>query len=69
MVGAIVPWNNPILLMGAKVAASLAAGNAIVVKPASTTPLSTLKSMELFKESWTVQRTAQCRYGIRRDSR
>jgi len=51
VVGAIVPWNNPILLMGAKVAASLAAGNAIVVKPASTTPLSTLKSMELFKEA------------------
>lgn len=51
VVGAIVPWNNPILLMGAKVAASLAAGNAIVVKPASTTPLSTLKSMELFKQA------------------
>lgn len=51
VVGAIVPWNNPILLMGAKVAASLAAGNAIVVKPASTTPLSTLKSMELFTEA------------------
>ncbi|HYB04646.1 MAG TPA: aldehyde dehydrogenase family protein [Nitrososphaerales archaeon] len=51
VVGAIVPWNNPILLMGAKVAASLAAGNAIVVKPASTTPLSTIKSMELFKEA------------------
>jgi len=43
VVGAIVPWNNPILLMGAKVAACLAAGSAIVVKPASTTPLSTLK--------------------------
>ncbi len=51
VVGAIVPWNNPILLMGAKVAASLAAGNATVVKPASTTPLSTLKSMELFKDA------------------
>jgi len=51
VVGAIVPWNNPVLLMGAKVAASLAAGNAIVVKPASTTPLSTLKSMELFKQA------------------
>jgi len=51
VVGAIVPWNNPILLMGAKVAASLAAGSSIVVKPASTTPLSTLKSMELFKQA------------------
>jgi succinate-semialdehyde dehydrogenase/glutarate-semialdehyde dehydrogenase len=51
VVAAIVPWNNPILLMGAKVAASLAAGNAVVVKPASTTPISTLKSMELFAKS------------------
>lgn len=51
VVGAIVPWNNPILLMGAKVAAALAAGNSIVVKPASTTPLSTLKSMELFVQA------------------
>ena len=48
VVAAIVPWNNPILLMGAKVAAALAAGNSIVVKPASTTPLATLKSAELF---------------------
>lgn len=51
VVAAIVPWNNPILLMGAKVAAALAAGNSIVVKPASTTPLSTLKSMELFQQA------------------
>lgn len=48
VVAAIVPWNNPILLMGAKVAAALAAGNSVVVKPASTTPLSTLRSAELF---------------------
>ncbi len=51
VVAAIVPWNNPILLMGAKVAAGLAAGNALVVKPASTTPLSTLKSAELFVQA------------------
>lgn len=51
VVAAIVPWNNPILLMGAKVAAALAAGNAIVVKPASTTPLTTLKSMEVFTKA------------------
>jgi acyl-CoA reductase-like NAD-dependent aldehyde dehydrogenase len=48
VVAGIVPWNNPILLMGAKVSAALAAGNSIVVKPASTTPLSTLKVAELF---------------------
>ncbi len=51
VVAGIVPWNNPILLMGAKVSASLAAGNSIVVKPASTTPLSTLKVAELFSKA------------------
>jgi acyl-CoA reductase-like NAD-dependent aldehyde dehydrogenase len=51
VVAAIVPWNNPILLMGAKVAAALAAGNSIVVKPASTTPISTLRSAELFAKA------------------
>jgi acyl-CoA reductase-like NAD-dependent aldehyde dehydrogenase len=48
VVAGIVPWNNPILLMGAKLASALAAGNSIVIKPASTTPLSTLKVAELF---------------------
>jgi acyl-CoA reductase-like NAD-dependent aldehyde dehydrogenase len=48
VVAAIVPWNNPILLMGAKVSAALIAGNSIVVKPASSTPIATLKSAELF---------------------
>jgi betaine-aldehyde dehydrogenase len=48
VVAGIVPWNNPVLLMGAKLASALAAGNSIVIKPASTTPLSTLKVAELF---------------------
>ncbi len=51
VVAGIVPWNNPILLMGAKVASALAAGNSIVIKPASTTPLSTLKTAELFSKA------------------
>jgi acyl-CoA reductase-like NAD-dependent aldehyde dehydrogenase len=51
VVAGIVPWNNPILLMGAKVASALAAGNSIVIKPSSTTPLSTLKVGELFAKA------------------
>ncbi len=51
VVAGIVPWNNPILLMGAKVASALAAGNSIVIKPASTTPLSSLKTGELFSKA------------------
>jgi betaine-aldehyde dehydrogenase len=43
VVGAIVPWNFPVSLMGWKVAPGLAAGNTFVVKPASSTPLTDLK--------------------------
>ncbi len=42
VVGAILPWNFPVSLMGWKVAPGLAAGNTFVVKPASTTPLTDL---------------------------
>lgn len=48
VVGAIVPWNYPILLMAWKVAPALAAGNAVVLKPSEMTPLSTLLFAELF---------------------
>jgi len=43
VVGAILPWNFPVSLMGWKVAPGLAAGNTFVVKPASTTPLADIK--------------------------
>jgi betaine-aldehyde dehydrogenase len=41
--GAIIPWNMPVLIMGWKVGPALLSGNALVLKPASTTPLTTLK--------------------------
>jgi succinate-semialdehyde dehydrogenase/glutarate-semialdehyde dehydrogenase len=47
VVGAILPWNFPVSLMGWKVAPGLAAGNTFVVKPASTTPLTDIKVAEL----------------------
>jgi len=37
--GAIVPWNFPLTLAANKIAPSIAAGNAVVLKPSSTTPL------------------------------
>jgi acyl-CoA reductase-like NAD-dependent aldehyde dehydrogenase len=43
VVGAITPWNFPLLIMAVKVPAALLAGNAVVLKPAPTTPLSTLR--------------------------
>ena len=48
VVGAIVPWNYPILLMAWKVAPALAAGNTVVIKPSEMTPLSTLALADVF---------------------
>jgi len=45
--GLILPWNFPLLLMVWKLAPALAAGNTVVVKPASETPLTTLLFAQL----------------------
>ncbi len=47
VVGQIIPWNFPLLMACWKMAPALAAGNAIVLKPARLTPLSVLVLMEL----------------------
>ena len=47
VVAAITPWNFPLILLMMKVAPALLAGNTLVVKPAPTTPLSTLRFGEL----------------------
>jgi len=49
--GAIVPWNFPVSLMGNKIAPGLLAGNTFVVKPAGTTPLTAIKTIELFYQA------------------
>ena len=46
VVGCIVPWNYPLLLMAWKVAPALAAGNTVVVKPSEITPLSIMIWLE-----------------------
>jgi acyl-CoA reductase-like NAD-dependent aldehyde dehydrogenase len=48
VVGAIIPWNFPVLVTAFKFPLALLAGNTIVIKPAPTTPLTTLKLGELF---------------------
>ena len=50
VVGQIIPFNFPILMAAWKLAPALAAGNAVVLKPASPTPWSILKLMELLEE-------------------
>ena len=49
--GGIVPWNFPLTLMGTKLGPALAAGNTIIIKPASTTPLATIKCIELIQQA------------------
>ncbi|MEK7335286.1 MAG: aldehyde dehydrogenase family protein [Candidatus Binatota bacterium] len=49
--GAIVPWNFPVSLMGNKLGPALLAGNTVVVKPASTTPLTALRCVELIDKA------------------
>jgi acyl-CoA reductase-like NAD-dependent aldehyde dehydrogenase len=51
VVGAIVPWNYPLLLAVWKIAPALACGNTVVLKPAEETPLTALKLGELAKHS------------------
>jgi phenylacetaldehyde dehydrogenase len=50
VVGAIIPWNFPLLMCGYKLGPSLAAGNTVVLKPAEQTPLSALRLAELITE-------------------
>ncbi len=49
VVGCIVPWNYPLLLLAWKAAPALAAGNTIVCKPSEVTPLSTLMLADCFE--------------------
>jgi betaine-aldehyde dehydrogenase len=49
--GAIIPWNMPVLIMGWKVGPALLAGNTLVLKPASTTPLTNLRLAGILGEA------------------
>jgi len=50
VVGAITPWNSPLLLLTLKLAPALAAGNTFVHKPSEHTPVSALRFAELVYE-------------------
>ena len=47
VVGQIAPWNYPMMMAVWKIGPALATGNTVVIKPAETTPMSTLKMAEL----------------------
>lgn len=48
---AIIPWNMPVLIMGWKTGPALLAGNTLVLKPASTTPLTSLRLAKILDEA------------------
>ena len=50
VIGQIAPWNYPLMMAVWKIGPALAAGNTIVLKPAETTPLTTLKLAEYVAE-------------------
>ena len=51
VVGAVIPWNFPLLMAAWKIAPALACGNTIVLKPAETTPLTALVLAEIAAEA------------------
>lgn len=51
VVGAIVPWNYPLIMTAWKIAPALAVGNSVVLKPSEKSPLSALKLAEIALEA------------------
>ena len=51
VVGQIIPWNFPLLMLSWKVAPALATGNTVVLKPAETTPLTALLFAEICEQA------------------
>jgi len=51
VVGQIIPWNFPLLMLAWKIAPALAAGNTVVLKPAEFTPLTALCFAEIAKQA------------------
>ena len=60
VVAAISPFNFPLNLVAHKVGPALAAGNAVIIKPASDTPLSALKLTEILVEAGVPAEAVQC---------
>ena len=60
IVAAIAPFNFPLNLVAHKVGPAIAAGNAVIIKPASDTPLSALKLTEILLEAGVPDMAVQC---------
>ena len=69
VVGAVLPWNFPIMMAAWKAAPALAAGNSMVIKPAELTSLSTIRMAELAAEAGLPDGVFNVVPGPRRDGR
>jgi acyl-CoA reductase-like NAD-dependent aldehyde dehydrogenase len=64
----ITPWNHPLLIATKKIAAALAAGNSVIVKPSESAPLSVLQMGQLFQEAGLPDGTLQIVSGYGRET-
>jgi acyl-CoA reductase-like NAD-dependent aldehyde dehydrogenase len=64
----ITPWNHPLLIATKKIAAALAAGNSVIVKPSESAPLSVLEMGRLFQEAGLPDGTLQIVSGCGRET-
>ena len=69
VVGQIIPWNFPLLMLAWKIAPALAAGNTVVLKPAEFTPLTALLFAEICARGRAAAGRRQHRHRRRRDRR
>jgi 4-guanidinobutyraldehyde dehydrogenase / NAD-dependent aldehyde dehydrogenase len=67
VVGAVVPWNFPLLMASWKVGPALATGCSVVLKPAEQSPLTALRLAELAARGGSAGRRAAGRARLRRD--
>jgi aldehyde dehydrogenase (NAD+) len=51
VVGQVIPWNFPLLMLAWKIAPALAAGNCVVIKPATNTSITAVKLAEIFRDA------------------
>src|SRR5699024_7358277 len=50
VVGAIIPWNSPVVLAAVKIGMALATGNTLVLKPAEDAPLTVIRMIEIAQD-------------------
>ena len=55
VIGQIIPWNFPLLMLAWKIGPALSMGNVVVMKPAEQTPLTALYVCELIKQEIIVR--------------